>query len=166
MQENRLFLDQVWGSRFPRTWGEAHSRGRSYFGELAPPSPMAVITRTGLGAQHLQTRLPIRRGLFCGMFWPVMKTSPAISHLPVTLCAVGSAGLALSPCPASYQMCCSPQSLSAAVTRRTSSSQVPVPPTGTLSAWSVSGGEWHADRLRSCRHCRPLHSPPLLATAT
>lgn len=39
-QENRSFLDQVWSSRFPRSWGEAHSRGRSYFGELALGPPL------------------------------------------------------------------------------------------------------------------------------
>lgn len=103
MQENRLFLDQVWSSRFPHTWGEAHSGDRSYFGELGwayPTKPMAVLTRPVLGTAFTNPA-PDQEGLSRGMSWPEMKTSPANSHLPVTLCAVGSAGLVLSPSPAS-----------------------------------------------------------------
>lgn len=55
--QNRLFLDQVWSSRFP------HSGDRSYFGELAwayPTKPMAVLTRPVLGTAFTNPA-PIRR---------------------------------------------------------------------------------------------------------
>lgn len=139
------------------TVGVAHTLGSWPW---AHPSKAHGCANSACSGHSIYKPAPPRAGLILAMFWPGIKTSPAVRHLPATVRG-GSAGLAQS-LPARFPPGVLLPCLSEGCCHLEDWFQPGPAPTGTLSAWSVPGGEWHAGRLWSCRPCGPLHSPPLL----